>query len=266
VTPTLTIDTRGFAAMAKDLARRGGVPVQQAIDAETGKVLEVAVRYTSAPKASRYPRQPGLHASDGQSEIYVNAGIKSGAPAGRVWLTEQRTNKRTGHPKTHYIIAGAGADKRWSDARWARAQGLLAQAEQAAGLTAKQVAGRKRKRKIEGRGLAKQSWVQIANSMDLKLAGVPDYVRNARAQGGRSFVNGMGRRLKQGSTLFNEIENRYPLLVSGGRKPGAGTQGHAILQRAIRTRLSAFKNALRHGVFNDMKDRSAKYPGIFVKP
>lgn len=267
--PTITIDTHGFQALSRDLAKLGGVPVQKALDSETGQVLSVCVRYTRSPKASNYPRQKAISATAGGSKISVNAGIKSGAPVGRVWLTEDSSDKRfnaTKKTKTHYIISGDdGRRRHWSNERWARAQALLKQAEAAAHMTAEQmtVKSAKRRKKISGRGLSKLSWVQIGDSMGIPVK-CPEFVRKAIPQDGQVRVNGTGQRKRSGATIYNEIVNRSPLLVSGGRKPSPGTQGHAILQRAIKTRLSAFQNAVKHGVFQDLKARAQRFPGVFV--
>jgi hypothetical protein len=263
VKPTLQVDTRGFAAMALGLSRVGGVPIQRALDSETGAVLGVAVRYTRSPNRKAAPRRKSS-TSAGNAILHVNQGIRAGSkPAGTVWLTED-SNGRTGKRKTHYVISGGdGRKRRWSNERWNKAQAMLAQVEAESGVTAKELQSG-RKKKVTGFGLAKQTWTQIGDAMGIPVK-APQWVKKALPQDGRRRQSGTGSRKRQGATQFNEIQTWYPLLVTGGRKPSADTDGRRILQRAVKTRISAFKNALRHGVFTDLKARAAKYQGIFIR-
>lgn len=252
------VDSTGFQSLCNDLLRmadKPGVTFEHVLKDQTGKVLETCVKYTGSPKASTTPRKPHTvgtgFAKEGESELWITTG-------GPSWLVEP--GGKGYH--TCYIVREPGNMRHWSNDRWARGQRLLALADPDGGINRQQ----KRANKIiKGRGLAKASWVQIADSLGIPVK-VPAFVRKAVPQDGIPRVSGVGRKMQSANSLFLEIENRYPLLCGAARKRTAGNDGFAILTRAIKTRVKAFEEDVKRGVFDDLKTRAQRYPGIFVKP
>jgi hypothetical protein len=111
------------------------------------------------------------------------------------------------------------------------------------------------RRRMKARGLARQAWVQIADSMGRKID-APAYVLGAipasgiRPRNGRSIEEGTGARYT--ITLFNES----PL----ARYTGA----EFALKLAMLGRVRAFENALRKKLFDDARFVARQYKGIEV--
>jgi len=255
-----TVDTSGFTAMCRGLAKISGKDLRVPVRSETGKVLETCVKWTKAAKASAYPRNFKGTQKEGEWKLHVNTGQKG--PEGRVWLSGPGKKDPV---YTHFIMGGPGMLRRWSDEKWARAQRMLLAAEQAKAKEDSPAKKKKRKGpKLTGRGLAKASWVQIAAKLGLSLSGIPSYVLKAVPQDGLRRESGFGREVVNGNSFFITIENIYPILVSGGHKPSAGTLGAKILSRAIKSRVTHFTRAVKKGWIDDMKFRASHFPGVFI--
>lgn len=121
-------------------------------------------------------------------------------------------------------------------------------------------------------GLTKRSWYQIGIDLKLPMKPQPRYVSGSKPSNGKDYKNGFGTKHLTSGGLFFALENNYPALISGRaiKKSKSGKtrsiNGHAILQRAISTRLRAFTYEVRKGVFDDLKMRAARHPGVFVSP
>lgn len=260
----ITVDTRGFQGLVNDLLRLSNNPKATfgaVLKSETGKVLESCVKFTGSAKAKAKPRKQIPHTDN--AKIWVNNN-------GNVWLSEKGEGK--GGYK-HYIMKGpgrwpaSGDEKRsrfsasgahWNDSRWALGQQLLAQWD-----TRNQTKTKLNKRTVTGRGLAKQSWVQVANNLGIDLK-VPSYVTKAIPQDGVRRVAGIGREFASARSIFFEIENRYPILNGSLRKMVPGMDGSAILQRAVKSRLKNFENELKHDLFKNLSLAAKRHPGVFV--
>lgn len=119
------------------------------------------------------------------------------------------------------------------------------------------------KRTKQSAGLARQSWVQIADSIGIDLSQVKGgrsaaaavaKARKAIAFNGRAYQNGTGSdTVAQGNHVITLI-NMLPY--------ASGAKLDRTLQRAISGRAGYFKNNLRHRVFEDFRTIAAKYPGL----
>ena len=258
------LDTRSFNAFVRELANMGVAPFEDVLKGEVGKTLSLCVKYTGSAKAKAYPRRHKTtsggngFAKENDAEVWVNTIGKGNSPIGRAWL---RMPNAQGKP-TNYILRGPGSLRRWSDERWKLGERLL----KAADIDPSEKARAKRKKdKITGRGLAKRSWVQIGEDLGIKVQ-APAYVMKAIPQDGKPRKSGTARKFKTTRSMFIEISNRYPILVGRYAKLGASFDGVKILQRAMKTRETAFAGDLRRGVLRNLKLRAQRYPGVFVSP
>jgi hypothetical protein len=246
-----TVDTTGFRHMAEELASMGAVPYEPALLLETGHVLEGAMRRTKAlsageaeAKATTKFNQYG-YGKFGQPFTHgVDTKISIAPKKGRTWwVGRSKSGKRTFYNVSHRL-----PDRVWAE---------YINEEQHRATELRQFIP-----KAKGaRGLAKRSWLQIADELGIPLADVPDYVRKARPSSGREFINGAGKLFRQTDAIFIEIANDYPALVNSNR---SGLQGVRILQSAIDGRIQGFETNLAKGLFDNLAARAKKYPGVFV--
>jgi hypothetical protein len=85
-------------------------------------------------------------------------------------------------------------------------------------------------------------------------------------QNGRHYVNGTSAFGGNPDTMFIEIQNNYPLILGAGRTRTPGMDGRAILNRSIKARVRFFRAELARGVFDDVRRRVARFPGVYTRP
>lgn len=236
--------------MASELATMGAVPYESVILSETGHVLERTIDLTKGATAAGITASVNSKFNNFGDGRYGTANTRNVDPrisiaptAGHKWWVSRDANGK----RTFYIMNGG---RRWSKARWAAYQNEELQ---------RQMQLRQFLPKAKGaRGLAKRSWLQIAQDLGIPLEAIAAYVRGARPSSGKEYTNGSGKEFRGTDTFFIEIANNYPALADG-RLPG-----HSILQRAINGRLAFFAKNLEKGVFENLAARAQKYPGVFV--
>lgn len=271
---TASFDTRKFNKMARDLARLSGKSVAHVIRHEGARVIEKAVKLTPAvktPNRKAFINQierthSGIEDSDGR-QIYRSDN-------GMVWLGERVGDNRNVYPFRPRVSAGKNGrvfyrmndpQRRWNPHRWAAF--LELEGKRLVKLAAAKRDAEKMHRAIrEARGLSKRSWWEAGRALGLPMRAVPKYVQNARPSNGKSYVNGKGREFTSGDAFVLELENSYPALVKDRvRRKGKTISGRQILQRAINSRVAAFRHSIRKGVFDNILLRASRHPGIFVK-
>lgn len=108
--------------------------------------------------------------------------------------------------------------------------------------------------RVRARGLTKQSWFMLAQAFGLVL-NVPGYVANALPRNGKSHPeNVVAQKIRENGRVIFRGTNAMPILKWVG--------GRRILNRAIAGRVKFFETNLRKGVFDDIEQIAAKYPGI----
>jgi hypothetical protein len=268
----IEIDTTGFRSMAADLARFAGHGgnTDLALSGLARAVLRGAMNASPSTKAgSIKARYAALmaEAGSGRYRLSRNAGKAAmqgtarqrakAAPAldGRDWLIDTRTRKR-------YLMRGPWGTRPggrgqgpliWSDRRWAIYIALLAEREgQLPKLEADMRAA------LNRRGLQKATWQQIAAALGVEI-GAAGYVVKAA---GNIPLLGTGQREKAPASTGIVLSNASRVVISP-RKPGA-LAGAALLQRAVDNQRNRFVIEIAKGVFDDVKTRAERYPGVFV--
>ena len=222
---TMTIDASNFAAMAKDLAyrlRASGVTLPNVIDSEAGAVISTAAKRTREAKIQTIKRN-----------------IRQSIPS---------PNDNIQRKNTFYTPPGGGPVKRgWKipDARW---NAYLASRS------------REEVKRLASRGLARQAWLQIGDSLRLSM----------REQGlaqARRAVSVSGRRIRhRANGVRSSQPEKYTIIIQYANPLGRYAGARSALMRAINGRVGFFNRNLRSGVFSQASQVAAKYPGLKITP
>jgi len=246
------IDSSGFQAMVEELSKLSGKSYEHALVDQVGSILKVCLRKTPARTAREIIKR--VSRQNNHVELASGHVVSFWAKADAVMFLDdtnwdQKKNPRQKAPrlkdgKSWHDMSG---DRRWSSERWTRWKTLEA------------LARRRHKdprKAVKARGLAKQTWLQIAADLGIDIA-APAYVRNAVSPNGKTYREGSARKLLEAAAFYIEIRNSNPLMTGK-------LNGHRIVQSAINTRLKAFSHEMRKGVFDDVAYRAKRYPGIFT--
>lgn len=252
------LDTHGFTKFVEDLARITGRTFEHVLVDQTRVILQTCLRRTRAAKVGTIVKKVSRAASHIEFEDGHVLSHWKGVDA---WMFLDESNYKPPGPKAkkkgtapklikgkswHEVEGGTG-ERRWSRARWARYQAY----ESAAKLRKIDLAAAK-----ASRGVTKASWLQIAADLGIGLD-APAYVKSARPQNGKTYKNGLARKVLESAACYIEIANDHPILVN--KLDGAKT-----LQIAIDSRRKAFAIELEKGVFDDIATRAKRYPGLYV--
>jgi hypothetical protein len=154
----------------------------------------------------------------------------------KVVQRSERSNFTTFQGKVYYL-RNRYPDRLWSAIKKKRADDL--------------------KKKLRARGLAKKSWVMIANKLGIKIK-APQYVLRAVATTGQEYYGDVDANEHYDNKKVEiRIENSQPTINAIG---GAG-----ILQQAIDGRVKFYYQNLTHGVFTSLERIIKKYPGMAIK-
>lgn len=109
--------------------------------------------------------------------------------------------------------------------------------------------------KLRRRGLAKQSWVALAQQLGLPIK-APTYVTKAQVNKSSYPQKVQSSQTGKRGTFVIQITNSMISMIAAN--------GKGALAKAINGRTSYFKTGVKKGVFNDWKTIAAKYPGLKV--
>lgn len=260
-------DVAGFVAMVEELSRMAEKPFPQIIIPQIGALLKASINRTPvrrvgdiAKRISRRGRY--IEFSDGtvisvwKKASFEDADGYETAPTmflddSTYPLYAKRWPKKSPKPAIHGGKSWHRMDDRhWSDARFGKYQALNKKRIE--------IMRQRYRDALAARGLAKKTWGQIADDLGLDLH-LPKYIVTARDQraGTREYKEGIALQLLEQGVFIIEIANYNPLFQN--RIPGRN-----ILAGALRDREKAFMTDLEKGVFEDVKRRAERYPGIFV--
>lgn len=277
MTPTITIDTRGFEAMIRgfeaSLSSLGQMPqTDHILRTLIRRILEGCIRRTKMATAkfirARFKAKGNSARLPGMS-MSVNSGIRGGVE-GRVWYGEDPSVSTSATPKQRAALQRRAkrGGKVWTimenTAGPARTPGagMLRRFQALDSFRQADVKGRIRgllDAALRARGLARNSWLQIAQKLGITLNNIAggQQVSAARPSSGASYQPGSGSARYEGpKQLYYELANSYPF--SRFKIPAA-----SIFSQAIQGELGYFRNNLRHGVFSDLQSIAKKYKGIF---
>lgn len=269
---SLTVDTTGFRKICEGLADVGtragfSVNTEKAIKIQTAMVIETAIKFTPSRKTDAI--RAGVenmakwrNEEDGTRKISINSGRRKAGTEGRIWYSPDRSKgvwRMMGDSNFRFTKQAVGGRS------FQNAQRMLAK------LKARTKAEKKKEMdaRLRARGLTKRSWLQIAERLgieNLVRIGEKSFVMRATPRNGKIYENGRGFVFRGAAQLFIQIENDFPILLKKTRvksgKRSSTVDGWNILQRAINTRINAFRREAWDGVKADLSLAVKRYPGL----
>lgn len=265
----MTNAQRNFAASVDHMSRVvTRIPRKAIILGEAGVILKTSfgnTKQASVPVVEKGARLRALRglgltngsATSGGQGVTVNAGIR--APYGRVFIRKKDGDgfrRVMNEGFKHATISGGprdGALIHWSEDQWNRISEAVVGAVDAVSKATPEAR--------RSAGLARQSWLLIADALGLKLENVPggrltaaaiQAARKAQAKGGQQINNGRGWREEDPLKYAVVLINRLPY----GRKIGLD----GILRRAIAGRAKFMRLAVAHGFEGALAETSRLFP------
>lgn len=272
---TLKIESGAFTGMVRELSRLSGKEFAHVLRLEAASSIKIAATRKNVASASAIKRDVEKNDTarvvrTTSGEILVGRQTKRAVMAakglshaeilshnvrkaqGRVWYIDA-----TGKAERKFMVFDAGPTVGWHlpDAVFARAQALAAEFPGALKARLRDLLAR--------RGLERLSWVQITDAMRIDMDDVApvtlriqdDLVRAANYRG-KQFSNGRAAEAADSSRFTVTVTNESPSAIK--------TMGQSRLNNAIAQRVKGFEIAMSKGLFDDLKARARRYPGIFV--
>lgn len=244
-----------------ELARLSAKPIEEVLRIEGGSVLKLCALEEKLASAAAVRRQVR---SRYERRFEGSGGLISGnykRNAGRVWFTQERPNSArgaNGARGSFYMIYDAGGGRGWHvpGPIWAEYQ--ITVAERSAKISAEI------EKRLPGRGLTRQSWLQCIAAVGVNADAIApqrpigsEIVAKAVARDGNARTTGFATINR---TSDSAVEITFTNAGAIANKNGASDK----IERNLSRRQRAFENNFAHGVFEDVANRAARYPGIFV--
>lgn len=266
--------TAAYSTVLRRLANLTGFDQRAVLIAEAGSILKTWAARTKVQNmdwAERRERRRVMHdleliQAPDRGNVTVNAGWRA-APYGRVWL---RVRKAAG-PKSFLLAmgpnftspVGPGVFNKFARKQNATTQGWVADIAVAT-QSAQNAVAKRLPLARQSVGLARNSIVQIADSLGIDLLRVPGggvspaglaKARSAMASNGRSYRNGTGISAGTDVRPYIEMINSLPY----GRKAGMDRQLLSIMSG----RVSLFRTAYARGAFDSQRTVCKSYPNLW---
>lgn len=251
------VDFVGFNRAMVALQAMTGQSMKQVVRSESAAILSDCAKNTKVAKKDvverksrlRVLQRDGLTQATIPGDVTINSGWRKNAPYGRVWL-----KVRPGGKKSFVLARGpnfgppVGSATAGQAGPWA--QEVASESAKALSQFPAEIA-----KGFASIGLARKSWIQIAESMRLDLTGLAE---GEDAMAARALYNNGASREQMGRGIFQAtLINLLPY----GRRMGLPS----VIARAINRRTQTFAKNMKRGVFQDAEKVLAKYPGMFVK-
>lgn len=250
--------SRNFAAAVDQIGRLSGLDRRKIVIAEAGSVLKKS--FSETPKA---PSQKTLTLGarlralktlklNGGGPVSITAGAK-GSVYGRVFL---RKKDGSGYRRTHDGNFHP-LNQHYTDKDWALIRAAINDAKIVIGKVTPEVKATA--------GLARQSWVLIADSLGIRLESVPGgnvsngaitSARGARARENRQSRNGASAITQDAASFVVTLINRLPY--------GNKLRFQGILDAAVAGRAKYLQTALQKGFVGSAQDVARLFPGWTV--
>lgn len=239
------------------------VSLERTLRAEGGSILKACAARTKVAKTAAVTRNERLrivkdlgyqHGRSGNFGVAISVGIRG--PYGKVWRSTTRKDGTWGLQQTHAEgfrpLWRHFGDSVWIDLKEAvedfryELRKRLPLAKQSA-------------------GLARQSWVQIADSLGIRLENVPGggisaagiaKARAALTSQGRPALNGFSEEERRNQGFILRLINRLPY------GPAAGLD--RVLELVLAGRAAYFEQNMARGVFADQAKLLRAYPGLTI--
>lgn len=254
--------TSAFNAGVNYMSRLTGIDKRKITLAEAASVLKACAAETKVAKLDKVEQGAILRAFRGSGltrggQFTVNAGVKKGAPFGRVFMVK-RGGPGAGYRRTH-DAAFQTLRQHYRDPDWLALQQTVA--------LAKEKETRAMMRAPDSVALARGSWVLLADSLGVRIEEVPGgrigagaiaAARASKARRGLQARNAASVINSEPSRFFVTLINRYP----GGQALGFQRK----LAAAISGRALYMARALEKGFDASAAQTARLFPGWVAKP
>lgn len=243
---SVQVSSHGFRQMCDDLAKMSGKDFAVVVKAQAGAVLKRVMGKTKGANMGKLQKR-AKEIRNMERGYFKNPDGTFIAIGSRTKAPFFNSPSASGEPKSYWV----GSKNNGNQSVWAN-------------YTAHRAAWKARLSKysraiLNARGFGKSTWYAIAQKIGVEhLLKAPGYVKKAKAVTRKSYDNGDGKEVKNAEEMFVLLRQSYRKLTENGFAAN-------ILQAAIRARLKAFKSDINKGVFNDVKKRAQRYPGIFIE-
>lgn len=224
------VDTTRFNEMCRMLARHSAAPYAEVVRAEVGRVLERSLQLTPVAKAQSMIDKWATAIFSAQPESLYTPQTREGLAV--------RARARRQNGKLLYFLFNRYPDALYSGIQNRRLDSL--------------------KKRIAAIGLAKQSWLRIAQLLGLTIK-APGWVDRASAYGREHPENFQVRQKVSTSEVVIGFTNSQPTV----NIPQVG--GTRALAAAIAGRVKYFETNIAKHVFADVARIAKRYPGITVR-
>lgn len=257
------VDYSGILAMARELAKYSPLAYEKIAVMETASIIKIAALRAKIAPLAKIKRDvlakldTGFKTPDG-SIVSVNRHKGSGrtwfAPADR---REDPKRPYRGKATCWFMVYAAGPARghHLPDFYWGA---FLLAIDDKTGYLKARVAELSRRR-----GMMRFSWIQMGDALGVPLSTVSPtgnlqevIARGARSRG-RIYPNGSAQIQITSRSINILIRNTSPLAIKN--------QGQAELDRAMAQRFKGFTIAMQKGMLTDLKARSARWRGVFVR-
>lgn len=255
---------KNMNAVIGELTRLTGFSREQIVIEEAGVILKTCAARSPVAKPAKTDLRSRLTAVRDldltrHGDLTVNVGIRG--PEGRVWARSKgprggaknagfRMLRGPGH------LVGPAMPYHWRREDWTEYQHKLADYKN----TARKLTALGR----QSAGLARQSWVQIADRLGIPLETVPGggslspnqiaQARRATSSRGKFFLNGTAQKEKSVERFFVTLINNLPF--------GTKIRFDALLETVMMGRVKYFATNLSKGVFKSMETVAQRYKGF----
>jgi hypothetical protein len=249
----MTHATANFAKVVNELGRLQGFDREKIIRAEAGSILKKCMGETKVASLAKIEAGANLRTAKGLGltgggEVSINVGLRG--PFGRVFA---RKLNGSGYRRTH-DEGFAPLNYHYKDATWAKISTAIADYRSALVRVLAQA-------KLSA-GLARQSWLLIAESLAINLlatpgggisAGAIQQAAAARGHNGKIYPNGTGSESRDSGLYFMTLTNRLPY----GRNLGFAN----MLSAAVAGRASYIQNAIAKGALSSYEKTVRAFKG-----
>lgn len=270
IAPTVELDTERYVLMCRDLMNLSGRDFKDVLFVTAGQIISFCIKHTRA--ASRAKIIESVSKRRSQRFEFPGGEVISVSKRhpGHISFLDTSSFKPTSRqPAPKFIVGGKTwhdmTTFHWSDERWAKFQTFLSEMQSAQGRYSQKgdarivtlQKGNDLTAALNSRGNAKRSWYQIAEAIGIAASvNAPEWVKSSTPQNGQRYQNGTARMMLEGVAAFIEMSNTHPAAIR--------MNGQALVNYAIIARTKAFEREVELGVFRNIKDRAARYPGLFV--
>lgn len=252
--------TAKLSAALRDIARLTGFSEKDVTIQEAGSILKACASRTKLAKVAQVELRSrqralqglGLTRANNVGDMTINVGIK--AKAGRLWVKTQSKVFKLAGTQSFDADSFTPMNYHWKNAKWQEIQNVLAAAASAI--------NRERPLGLASIGLARQSWIQIADSLGMPLEKIPggrlsnaaiEKARRSIASNGKYYVNGRADKVQEPSRkFFVTLINSLPYHSRAGLDE--------ILAGVIAGRVGLYRRTFANGAYKSIEASSRNYP------